>query len=133
MTTPLTPDCSKTVIAFDYGTKKTGVAIGIKGHVRPLEIIKTVKGLPEKTRLDQLITQWLPAGFVVGTPQGCDLHSIPDKATAFANWLEKQYHLPAQMINESYSSCVIERKKGILIDHESAAIILRQWYQSQNF
>ena len=124
---------SATLLAFDFGTGTTGVALGVQGHARPYAQLSMHKGKPNKETLQKIIDEWQPSGFIVGIPMlDGDDTTVPVRARiiAFTHWLEKTYHRPAELIDESYSSCVIKRRPGERVDDRSAAIILEQWYSN---
>ena len=72
----LPTDCSKpvTVMSFDYGTVKIGIAIGqsISSTAEPLTIIKAKDGIPDWSQITSLIESWDPNFFVVGLPYNLD-------------------------------------------------------------
>ncbi len=76
---------SKTVLAFDYGTKSIGVAIGqeITGTARPLAALKAQDGIPNWDQIEKLLKEWQPDLMVVGLPMdlhGKDLETITPRA-----------------------------------------------------
>ena len=89
---------SGTVIGFDFGTTKIGIAIGqtITQTARPLITIKAKKGKPNWAELDQIIKEWQPVALVVGRPVHMDgtEQEMTEKADKFTRQLQNQYHLP---------------------------------------
>ena len=59
-----------TVMAFDFGTHKIGVAVGqsITGSASPLPELKARDGQPDWDQVAQLLEQWQPDALVVGVP-----------------------------------------------------------------
>ena len=53
---------SHTLLAFDFGTKSIGVAIGqqITGSARPLTAIKARDGIPDWQLIERLLKEWQP-------------------------------------------------------------------------
>jgi putative Holliday junction resolvase len=46
----------------------------------------------------------------------------------FANQLHGRFGLPVQLVDERYSSAVIQAKRGEVIDDKAASIILQQYF-----
>ncbi|HEC04950.1 MAG TPA: Holliday junction resolvase RuvX [Thiothrix sp.] len=133
-----------TVLAFDFGLARTGVAIGntITGVVTPLCTLISINTKPDWNSISKLIEEWRPQTLVVGMPYLLDgTHSeMTEKAAKFSRQLEGRYSLPVDTINEQLSSMEAEqrlkqsrqagRKKKIKkeeIDQLAAAIILESW------
>jgi len=62
------------VLAFDFGTKRIGVACGqsLTGTAQPLDIIPARDGVPDWAALEALVARWQPDVFVVGLPYNMD-------------------------------------------------------------
>lgn len=92
-----------TYLAFDYGEKRIGTAVGdtITGTARPL--VTLTDGLPAALRL---VTEWRPKALVVGLPLNEDgsEQSITAKSRAFARELQTLCKLPVHLTDERYSS-----------------------------
>ena len=56
-----------TLLAFDYGTRKIGVAVGqtLTGTATPLETLQLVNQQPNWARIGHLIDEWRPEALVV--------------------------------------------------------------------
>jgi putative holliday junction resolvase len=128
------PD-QRTVLAFDYGTKRIGVALGnvLISNARPLEIIDT----PEKTkrfaRIEELIVQWQPDTLVVGLPltESGGEQLASSQARRFANQLNGRYGLPVSLVDERGSSMAAQEIVGNAPDDAvAAAIILQRYFDS---
>jgi putative Holliday junction resolvase len=50
------------------------------------------------------------------------------RARRFANQLHGRFNLPVELVDERYSSAVIQAKRGEIIDAKAAAIILQQYF-----
>jgi putative Holliday junction resolvase len=115
------------VLAFDFGTRRIGVAIGngITRQARPLAIIEALGD----ARWEQLATQiaeWQPAQLVVGVarhPDGAP-HEMTARCEKFARQLEGRYRLPVVRVDERYSSVAVDAGR----DDQAAAVILQQWF-----
>ena len=93
-----------TLLGFDYGTAKIGIAVGqsITGTATPLITLRAVRQHPDWQRIGDLILSWQPSALVVGLP--CDIDGseteLSGSAKRFARRLEGRYHLPVHMIDE---------------------------------
>ncbi|MET0044659.1 MAG: Holliday junction resolvase RuvX, partial [Candidatus Thiodiazotropha sp. 6PLUC3] len=63
-----------TLLGFDFGTRKIGVAVGqsLTGTATPLETLELVNHKPDWERIKQLIDEWQPQALVVGLPLDVD-------------------------------------------------------------
>lgn len=132
-----------TYLAFDYGEKRIGTAIGdtITGTARPLATL--TGGLADALKL---VAEWRPAALVVGLPlmeDGSDQH-ITTLTRAFAKALEAQSKLPVHFSDERYTSRAADdflrdaRASGAMArrvkkgdrDGLAAKILLEQFLQS---
>ncbi len=98
----------RTLLAFDYGHKKIGVAVGqeLTGAARPLVTLPARKGEPDWEAIGALLQQWRPAALVVGLPLHLDgsEQDTTHAARRFANRLRGRYHLPVYFADERLSS-----------------------------
>ena len=141
----LKPD--SVLIGFDYGTKKTGVAIAqcITQTATALNVIEMRNGCPKWSQLDQIINDYKPDLAIIGTPgrENLQTSKLVDKIQNFASVIEKHYTMPTILFDESYSTSMArqvlkdQRSKGILkkrikkgqVDSMAAKIILEQFLQ----
>jgi putative Holliday junction resolvase len=97
-----------TLLGFDYGTQKIGVAVGqtITHTARPLDTVAVNSSIPTWDHLDKLMAEWHPDGLVVGLPLSADGDETPmcDEARRFGHALESRYHLPVYWIDESLTT-----------------------------
>ncbi|EIR95996.1 hypothetical protein YPPY45_1053, partial [Yersinia pestis PY-45] len=65
---------NRTIIAFDFGTKSIGVAIGqeVTGTARALTAFKAQDGTPDWQQVEKLLKEWQPNLVVVGLPLNMD-------------------------------------------------------------
>lgn len=101
-----------TVLAFDYGVKRTGVASGELeiGVAHPLATLKAESRPARFAALDKLMAEWQPGLLVVGLPlypDGAE-HELTRAARNFAAELEARYNLPVFLHDERYTSAVAE-------------------------
>lgn len=123
----------ETLLGFDYGTKKIGIALGntVTGRARPLEILQATTRVARFARLAELIAEWRPDRLVVGLPlttEGGEQYSTL-QARRFANQLHGRYGLPVEMEDERGSSMEAQsRLPGNAPDDGLAAAIILQRY-----
>jgi putative Holliday junction resolvase len=131
------PDPAKkpmTILAFDYGTRRIGVAVG-NTETRVSQALKTITvtstdGLFQE--IDTLLKEWQPDQLVVGLPTHPDgaEHEMTQKARRFGNQLQGRFHLPVEWVDERYTSAVLEGDSQMHdnLDAHSAALILEQYF-----
>lgn len=136
------------VLAFDFGKQRTGIAIGntLTGIATPHSTIQSKNNKPDWEKITKLLQEWQPEQLVVGVPYYLDGKSseMTEAALRFSRQLEGRYNLPISTINEQLSSREAEqrlkqsrqqgRNKKITkedIDKLAAAIILESWFQTQ--
>jgi putative Holliday junction resolvase len=111
---------ARTLLGFDYGTRKMGVAVGqeLTGTSTPLVTLRHISSGPDWDAITRLIEQWRPDGLVVGIPLNMDGTEQPMTAAArrFARRLAGRYRVPVHEADERLSS----RAAGDLI-HEPGA------------
>jgi putative Holliday junction resolvase len=120
------------VFGFDFGIKRIGIAMGntLTGQAQPLAVIKDIDNAARFQKIGALIAEWGPARLVVGEPRHPDgaEHEMTLRCRRFANQLHGRFGLPVELVDERYSSAVIQAKRGEVIDAKSAAIILQQYF-----
>lgn len=136
-----------TYLAFDYGLKRIGVAVGeqITGTARALPSVSNASA-PDWTAIDKLVSSWKPKAIVVGLPLnevGGD-EAITTASRDFANALEQRFGLQIHLADERYSSRAADdvlrqaRASGQMRrrvrkgdrDGEAARLVLEQWMAS---
>ena len=128
-----------TVMAFDFGTRRIGVAVG-NTLTKVGQPLKTIAELSEDVRfkaIQTLIKEWQPNQLVVGLPchpDGAE-HEMSAKARRFGNQLHGRFHLPVEWVDERYTSAVLEGDPDMRdnLDAESAALILEQYFLEKNW
>jgi putative Holliday junction resolvase len=102
------------VLAFDFGTKRIGVAVGEweTRTAHPLETIAEEANAPRFARIGALIGEWRPVELVVGLPMGLDgeEHDLTRRCRRFANQLNGRYGLPVRLVDERLTSVEAERR-----------------------
>lgn len=104
---PETP-IAGTVLAFDFGLKRTGVSIGetLIGQARPLSTIQAEQSDARFAAIAKLIREWQPVRLVVGLPLALDgsEHAMSARCRRFANQLAGRFGLPVTLIDERLTS-----------------------------
>ena len=124
----------KTVMAFDYGTRRVGVAVGnpVSKTGQALKILTASNADMLFEEIGALIKEWQPEQLVVGRPLHPDgaPHEMTQKATRFGNQLKGRLHLPVMWVDERYSSVILEGDAQMRdnLDAHSAALILEQYF-----
>jgi putative Holliday junction resolvase len=126
-------------LAFDFGLKRIGVAVGntVTRQAQPLAIISAASNDAKFEAVAKLIQEWQPALCVVGLPMHPDgeAHEMTVRCQRFANQLHGRYGVKIALVDERYSSAVLQAKQGERIDDQAAAVILQQYFdqtQSEN-
>jgi putative Holliday junction resolvase len=124
----------ETILCFDFGVKRIGVAMGntLIRQAAPLAVISAQANDVRFAEIAALIEKWGPTRFVVGLPSHPDgtPHDMTARCRKFANQLHGRFNLPVELVDERYSSAVIQAKRGEIIDDKAAAIILQQYFET---
>jgi putative Holliday junction resolvase len=140
------PGTPETILAFDFGLRRIGVAVGqqVTETASPLETIANGEDGPDWERLEALIREWRPARLIVGLPGHADgsPSEIGAAARRFGNALVR-FALPVEMVDERYSSIEAEavlkrqRERGergrirkAEIDSAAATVIAERWLKN---
>ena len=118
---------TKTILAFDFGEKRIGVAVGntITKTAEALKIIQE-KNQDEKFKaIESLIEEWQPQLLVVGLPihpDGAE-HEMTLKAKRFGNQLHGRFQKEVVWVDERYTSVSVQNGNDAL----AAQLILQQY------
>lgn len=132
-------------IAFDFGTKRIGVAIGhtLTQSARPLDVIHAKNGIPNWNTITQLIKKWNPNGLIVGIPLNMDGSEQPISQSAhqFVNELKERFSIPIHSVDERLTTKAARetlfRQGGYKalqsgqVDSVAAQLILQNWFAEQ--
>jgi putative Holliday junction resolvase len=131
---------TRTVLAFDFGLKRIGVAVGEPelGTAHPLPAVAA----PGFDMITKLISEWRPAALVVGLPVAeRGEHPLAKRVERFARQLEARFRLPVARVDERFTSVEAEsrlrgttKKSGMKktsIDSVAAQLILEQYLDEQ--
>ncbi len=142
---PITHHPSTTVLGFDFGLKRIGVAVGDLGLglAHPLT---TIVGESNKQRfgtIEALLREWKPALVVVGLPAHLDgvEHEMSARCRRFAHQLEGRFGLKVALVDERLSSAeasedlgeigVRGRRQKAVLDQVAAQRILQSYLDSK--
>jgi len=140
------PDAhSRRILAFDYGTRRIGVAAGheILGTGRPQAMIPARDGIPDWAQVEKLLTGWQPEVVLVGLPLNMDgsENEMCARARKFGKRIHGRYHVPVAMVDERLTS--FEAKGDAMaeggsrdfgrhgVDDRAAVLILETWCREQ--
>jgi len=141
---PEVPKGQRTLLGFDFGTKRIGIAIAqeVTGTANPLTTVTAVKHKPDWDSISKIIEEWQPDLFVVGLPLHMDgtEQAMTQAARRFSNQLNGRYQIPVTLMDERLSSneaesILNERASShskAQIDMISAQLILQSWMSSEN-
>jgi len=123
-----------TFLAFDFGTRCTGVATGnaLTRSATPLATL-ALEGDARFAAIARLIGEWRPDALVVGVPRHPDgaAHDNTRLAQRFARQLHGRFRLPVHEVDERYSTVEAESRGGsghrAGIDATAAAVLLEQF------
>lgn len=126
----------ETLLAFDYGLKKIGVAVGntLTRQARPLQILTPVTRDQRFAAIGALLTEWQPDRVVVGLPLALDgseqYHSL--RCRRFANQLHGRFGVITELVDERGSSMEAqsELRNNNPDDAVAAAIILQRYFDA---
>lgn len=133
-----------TVLAFDFGLKRIGVAVG-ESSLRQAHPLTTIDASDEAARFDaiaKLIALWQPTRLVVGLPRHQDgrSHEMEAHCRRFARRLHGRFGLPLDFADETLSSAAAEealraggfdpRRDKARIDALAAQAILATYFDA---
>jgi putative Holliday junction resolvase len=127
------PASLSTFIAFDFGVKRTGVAVGnrVFGTAQPQGSI-AAQGDARFVQIAQRINEWQPDAIVIGVPYHPDgaAHENTVRAQKFGRQLYGRFQLPVFEVDERYSTTEALAAGAKDADAASACIILEQFLRS---
>ena len=142
---PGTPDSTlpETIVAFDFGLRRIGVAVGqnVTASANPLAAVRNTDSGPDWQAISNVVNEWHPSRLIVGMPLHEDgspsQMGVPIKA--FITELAR-FELPVEQVDERHSSIEAnevlksERAMGLrgrinkeAIDSVAAALIAERW------
>lgn len=119
------------VLAFDFGLKHIGVAVGqaVTRTASPLITIAASEGTPHWSDVEQLIAEWRPAVLVVGLPLNMDdsESEMSLKARAFAERMGRRFGLPTELVDERLTSFAAREARSDRPHEAAATMIAEAW------
>jgi putative Holliday junction resolvase len=97
-----------TVLAFDFGTRRIGMAIGntLTGSARELSTIDETRDEQRWNAIASVIAEWQPQILVVGLPVHADgaPHAMTARAAAFAQRLRTTFAIAVETADERHTT-----------------------------
>ncbi|HDR1162252.1 TPA: Holliday junction resolvase RuvX [Pasteurella multocida] len=134
-----------TVLAFDFGTKSIGCAVGqsITGTAQALPAFKAQDGIPNWDAIGKCLAEWQPDRVVVGLPLNMDgtEQDLTVRARKFAHRLHGCFGVAVELQDERLTTT--EARAEIFgrggykalnkskVDGISACLILESWFENQ--
>jgi putative Holliday junction resolvase len=123
----------QTFMAFDFGEKRTGVAVGNRmlGTAQPQPTI-AAQGDARFAQIALRLKEWQPDAIVIGVPFHPDgaAHENTARAKKFGRQLHGRFGLPVFEVDERYSTTEAIAAGARDADAASACIILEQFFRS---
>jgi putative holliday junction resolvase len=142
---PATPETAPaaTVLAFDFGLRRIGAAVGqpITGSASPLGTVSNGPSGPDWAGIERLVSEWRPQRLIVGLPTRADGSSsaITTAVLQFVAELDR-FGLAVETVDERYSSLEAsarlgkQRRQGLrgrvhkkAVDAAAAVVIAERW------
>lgn len=132
-----------TVLAFDFGLQRIGVAVGELGHgiAHPLAAIAFADNARRLEAVADLVREWQPVRFVVGMPttDGPNPHPLQAPIDRFVRRLRARFGIEVETVDERLSSWsasrslshagVRARDQKRVLDSMAACVILTTWFE----
>ena len=126
------PGSEVTLLAFDFGLKRLGVAVGnsFLKQARPLTVISAESNQTKFAAIADLLKEWQVHHCVVGLPSYPDgtEHDMSARCRRFAHQLEGRFGVTTTLVDERYTSAVLHTRRGETDDSQAAALILQQYF-----
>ena len=135
-----------TILAFDFGTRRIGVAVGeaATGMAHPLTTIASERKDERYDAIGKLIDEWQPALLLIGLPTHADgsEHAMTANARRFARSLEGRFGIAIALADERYTTHaagealheagVSARDQRGVRDSVAAQLILQAWLDQRD-
>lgn len=138
------PEAPETVLGFDFGMKRIGVAVGnaLTRTATPLLVLPAQDGAPDWEHIRSICTEWQPARLLVGLPLNMDgsESELSARARRFGNRLNGRTGLPVEMVDERLTSFAARgelrdagnRRGKAALDALAASLIVESWLDRQD-
>jgi len=134
------------VLAFDFGTRRVGVAVGntVVRAAHPLATIDEARNDERFSAIGALVAEWQPGRLVVGLPLHADgtAHAMTARARRFASQLSGRFGIPVTLVDERHTSEVAKaqlaaegrggRARRDLTDAVAAQVILQAYFDEHD-
>ena len=130
----------RTLLAFDFGLKRIGVAVGQSqtSSASPLTTVAVRKQQPDWNAIADLVDTWSPDALVVGLPLNMDgsEQEMTDRARKFSRQLEGRFGLNVHLVDERLSTreartrLLDQGRKNSDADPVAAQVILEDWFKA---
>lgn len=142
LTAPLKLPSRGTLLAFDFGLARVGVAVGEleTGRATALTTITAESAAIRFASIEELLNEWQPVALIVGVPVHLDgtAHAMTLRCQRFANQLRGRYRLSVAECDERLSSAAADdslktagqqswRARKNAIDAVAAQLILQHF------
>jgi len=140
---------AQTVLAFDFGLKRIGIACGdtVTRTAAPRAAVSASPAGPDWEAIARMVESLAPGLLVVGAPYNADgsVGALTEAARRFAAELARRFALPVHLVDERFSSLEaaaalkarrasgVRRRRGAPedIDSAAAAVILGRWFSGE--
>jgi putative holliday junction resolvase len=120
-------------MAFDFGEKRIGVAVGntLLKTANPLNTLHVLSLDARFSAIKSVVDEWQPAQLVVGRPLHPDgaAHALTARCEKFARQLNGRLNLPVELIDERYTSAIAQQERARDVDARAAALILESYFE----
>jgi len=127
------PAGARSFLAFDYGMRRIGVAVGntLLMRAKPLCTLAS-EGEARFGAIEVLLAEWRPDALVVGVPFHPDgtAHDNTLRARRFARQLHGRFRLPVHEVDERYTTTEALSDGAADVDAAAAALILDQFFRT---
>jgi putative Holliday junction resolvase len=135
-----------TLLAFDFGLKRIGVAVGDDETriAHPLETIAAEANAERFARIQALLAEWRPRELVVGLPMSLtgEEHDLSKRCRRFAHQLHGRFGLAVHLVDERLTSVAAEtrlreagldgRARKAVLDSVAAQEILQSYLDTNH-
>lgn len=134
------------VLAFDYGERRLGVAVGELElrMAHPVETVTSASSAERDKAIERLVAEWAPVLFVVGLPRHMDgsEHPLGHRCRRFARGLASRFSRPVALVDERLSSHAASlalndagirgRRQKDMLDQVAAQQILQAYFEDSH-
>lgn len=134
------------VMAFDFGERRIGVAVGDRelSIAHPLDTIEYRRDQDPLALIETLVKEWGPVLFVVGLPVNIDgsEHELAPLVRDFCNALTNRFGVATRLVDERFTSAeasdilgaagVRGRRQKEFLDRIAAQTILEDFFSHDN-